>query len=356
MKKTILAILLILSMLFVSGCSNDEEKYPPVESTEEEAKVMFTLKAGDEEYEVRYELYRALFLNNKATVDKGNDAVWSGENAQIYIDQINEFIIHDAAEIFAAIHIAGEIGYDAYSKEADNKIKEFIAGAVEGDSFQLGHGSYDKYLENLKKNNLNYSAATLLYRYALAETAIESYYNDDYEYSREDVEAYYYGDDCARILQAYFPTGTISYSKVNDYRASLAEIDDEYALAVRIIGSTAATETDLIIDGKVSGVLLGKTTLSQQDFHDYISTVFGLENGKVSKVITVENSNADGYYIVYKLDKTAEHFNDFYFLAENSYIENIIGGVLGGAETELSESVTFTSDYNSISHKDISMN
>lgn len=356
MKKTILALLLALSVLLISSCSPDEEKYPPVESTEEEARVVLTLKVEDTEYEVKYELYRALFLNNKARVDGGNNAVWSADNAQDYIDKINELIIHDAAEIFAAIHIAGETGYDAYSKEADSKIKEYITGAVEGDSNQIGHGSYEKYLENLKNNNLNYSAATLLYRYALAETAVESYYNEDYEYTREDVEAFYYSNDCVRILQAYFPTGTKSYSQANDYRASLAEIDDEYTIAVRIIGSTAATETDLIINDRVSGVLLGKTTLSQFDFHDYISTVFALEDGKLSNVISVENSNADGYYIVYRVAKTPEYFNDFYFLAENAYIESIVGGVLGGAESELCENVTFTSDYSLISHKDISMN
>ena len=356
MKKTILALLLALSVLLISSCSPDEEKYPPVESTEEEARVVLTLKIEDTEYEVKYELYRALFLNNKTRVDGGNDTVWSGDNAQEYIDKINELIIHDASEIFAAIHIAGEIGYDPYSKEADSKIEEYIKGAVEGDSNQIGHGSYEKYLENLKKNNLNYSTATLLYRYALAETAIENYYNDDYEYSRDDVEAFYYGNNCVRILQAYFPAGTKSYSQANDYRAELAEINDEYTLAVRIIGGTAATETDLLIDGKVSGVLLGKTTLSQYDFHDYISTVFALEDGKLSKVIAVENSNADGYYIVYRVAKTAEYFNDFYFLAENAYIDSIIGGVLGGAEAELCENVTFAADYESISHKDISMN
>lgn len=356
MKKTVLALLLAVSMLVITGCSPDEEKYPPVESTEEEARVVLTLKAEDTEYEVKYELYRALFLNNKARVDGGNDAVWSGDNAQEYIDKINELIIHDAAEIFAAIHIAGEVGYDAYSKEANNKIEEFIVGAVEGDSNQIGHGSYEKYLENLKSNNLNYSTATLLYRYALAETAVESYYNEDYEYTREDVEAFYFSDDCARILQAYFPAGTKSYSQANDYRTALSEIDDEYTIAVRIIGSTAATETDLIINDKVSGVLLGKTTLSQFDFYDYISTVFDLEDGKVSKVIAVENSNADGYYIVYKVAKTPEHLSDFYFLAESAYLENIIGGVLGGAESELCENITFTSDYSLVSHKDISMN
>ena len=356
MKKTVLALLFALSVLIISGCSPDEENYPPIESTEEESRVVLTLKVEDAEYEVKYELYRALFLNNKSRVDKGNDSVWSGDGAQEYIDKINELIVHDAAEIFAAIHIAGEIGYDAYSKEANNKIKEYIAGAVEGDSNQIGHGSYDKYLENLKNNNLNYSTATLLYRYALAETAVENYYNDDYEYSREDVEAFYYGDDCVRILQAYFPAGTKSYSQINDYRAALAEIDNEYALAVRIIGSTAATETDLIVNDKVSGVLLGKTTLSQFDFYDYISTVFALDDGNLSKVITVENSNADGYYVVYRVAKTAEYLNDFYFLAENAYIESIVGGVLGGAETELCENVTFTSNYSTISHKDISMN
>ena len=355
MKKILSLLFVFLCLTLLAGCAKEED-YPAVESTEEEARVVITLKIEDTEYQVKYELYRALFLNNKANVDRGDDTVWSSADAQTYIDKINEIIVKEASEIFAAIHIAESIGYDVYSKDAENRIKSFIAGAVTGDANQAGHGSYDKYLENLKNNNLNYSTAILLYRYALAIEAIENYYYGEYEYSEDDVKEYYYSDSCARILQAYFPAGAKSYSDVVKFKENLSSLSDEYAIAVRIIGGTAATESDLIVNNEVSGILLGRTALSSLDYYDYISTVFSTADGSFSEIITLTNTNADGYYFVYKLEKTDQFLEDFYTLAEYSYLENIIGGVLGSAENELIESPEFTSDYSYVSHKDISMN
>ncbi len=364
MKKFVLALILALTLFAFYGCA--EEKYPPVPSTEEEAKVVLTLKIEDKEYDVRYELYRALFLNHKSRIDGGNEAVWSGENKDVYINEINEIIINDLSQIFAAFHLADKIGFDPYSSEVDYKIEEFIRGAVEGDGNQIGHGSYEAFLASLKKNNLNYSTATLLYRYALAETAIDKYYggeynelgaleDGEYKYTREDVENYYYSDACARIFQAYFQKGIKTYSQMQEYRESLAEIDNEFTLAMRFIGTTSALESDFISDGELSGIVLGRTALQSYDYAEYINSVFALADGELSDVITLSHTNADGYYVVYRLAKSSEHFEKFYTSVRNSYIDSVIGATLGGIENTLSESVTFTENYNSIIHKDISL-
>ena len=364
MKKFVLA--LILSLTLFALCSCAEEKYPPVPSTEEEAKVVLTLKIEDKEYEVKYELYRALFLNHKSRIDGGNEAVWSGENKDEYINEINKIIVDNVSQIFAAFHLAEKIGFNPYSSEVDYKIEEFIKGAVEGDGNQIGHGSYDAFLESLKANNLNYSTATLLYRYALAETAIDKYYGGEYnefgvledgkyEYTREDVENYYYSDASARILQAYFQSGTRTYSQMQEYRESLAAIDDEMTLAMRIIGSTSALESDFIVDGELSGIVLGRTALQNNDYEEYIREVFSLGEGELSGVITLKHTSADGYYVVYRLAKSAEHFEKFYSSVRNSYIDSVIGATLGGIEAALAEGVVFTENYNGIVHKDISI-
>ena len=89
--KSVIAVLLIVaSLLSLFGCK--KEKYPPVESTEEENKIVMRLQYQDKTYEVKYELYRAFFLNYKSQVDGGDESVWSGDNKAEYINKINELI------------------------------------------------------------------------------------------------------------------------------------------------------------------------------------------------------------------------------------------------------------------------
>ncbi len=353
MKRIISLILLSLCCLMLFGCA--EDKYPPVESTEEEARVVMTLSVEDKEYEVRYELYRAFFLNNKSMIDGGDDSVWTSDNKQKYIDEINAVITERLTEIFAVIHRASLIGFDPYSDKTDYLIEEYVKGAVEGDDTQKGHGSYDAYLKSLKKNNLNYSVATFLVRYALAREAIENYYSEDYGYTKEDVKAYYNSSDCQRILQSYFQTGVMTYEQMTEYRNSLTGIKGDEAIAAYIIGSTSATESDLISGGKVTGIIVGRNELVGSEYDEYINEVFSLSPGQFSDIITVTDSAADGYYIAYSLAKSDDHFGAAYLAIESSYIDHIIGKALRKTGKDLGESAKFTSDYNSIIHSSISM-
>ncbi len=357
MKRIAFLSVLLISLLIFVGCT--EEKYPPVESSEEEARVVITLKIEDKEYDVRYELYRALFLNNKSEADGGHPEVWSSDDASKYVDKINGLIIDDAVEIFSMLHLASNIGFDPYSDKANYDVEELFEADIE--SFSFGKDlsdeeKYNAYLENLKNNNLNYSTADLLYRYALAEEAINTYYRTEYEYSKDDVKNYYLSDDCARILQAYFQTGIKTYDAMQSYREMLVGIDNELSLATQIIGSTSANEADLIDNGVLSGIMLGRLSLSQRKYSSYVNEIFSLSEGEMSEIITLQNTNADGYYLVYRLDKNDEHFETFYPAIANSYLDNIVGGILGGMENELDNSKIFTEAYSRISHKDISMN
>ena len=359
MKRTAFIMVLLLSLIIFVGCA--EDKYPPVDSSEEEANVVISLKIEDKEYEVRYELYRALFLNRKSAVDGGNSQVWAGADASEYIDKINSLIVNDAVEIFSMLHLANKIGFDPYSEKANYEVKEMFEADIEsyGSAGGLSNEEkYNAYLTYLKQLNHNYSTADLLYRYSLATEAVNSYYRTEYEYTKDDVKNYYFSDDCARILQAYFQKGVKTYAAMEIYRENLVSIDNELSLAAQIIGSSSANETDLIDNGVLSGIMVGKKSLSQRKYSGYINEIFSLSAGEMSNIITLENTNAqtDGYYLVYRLNKNDEHFETFYPAVANSYIDNLVGGILGGMENALDESKSFTDAYNRISHKDISMN
>ena len=95
MKKLTSIVLIIatlaLSILSLASCTKN--KYAPVESTAEEKKVVMTLSIDSDKYEVKYELYRALFLALRDEVDGGDRSVWSGENKAEYIEKIDALII-----------------------------------------------------------------------------------------------------------------------------------------------------------------------------------------------------------------------------------------------------------------------
>ncbi len=366
MKRFILLSIAVILIFSLFGCT--EEKYPAVESTEEEARVVMTMSIDGTEYEVKYELYRALFLNNKSRVDGGDNSVWTSEKSDEYIEKINKIITERTSEIFSVIHLATEIGFDPYSEEVNKKIKTYVAGAVEGDGNQSGHGSYEKYLESLKNNNLNYSVATLMARYALAEEAIDKYYLGEYDstlevqkdgefaYTKKDVKNYYNSSECQRVLQSYFSEGIKTVEQMQTYRNTLLEKNSELALAAFIIGSTSATESDLIIDGKISGIMIGKNEIIGSEYSPYIDEIFALEAGNFSPVISLDNTNADGFYVVYALEKTDEHFESCYSSIRNSYLDNVVGTVLNNMGKALSSSLSFTDSYNNINHSSIKMN
>ena len=365
MKRILCFALALTLLLSLFGCSN---KYKPVESTKEESRVVLTLTADGQKYEVKYELYRALFLANRDAVDGGDSSVWSSDRKDEYIARVNEIIVAHAAKIYSTLHVAAELGFEPYSKTADDAVKESVKGAVEGDGSQDGYGSYEEYLEGLKKSYLNYSVADLLKRYSLALEYIDEYYRSEpdvlgnptakYEYTREDVSAYYSSNDCARVLVAYFPAGVRSYEDVEAFREDLAVMDN-YHRAAHILGNTSANAYDLIaIDGNgndcVSGSVIGRSALDKE-YSSYTNAIFALEDGEISEIIELQGTDADGYYLVCRIDKDQAHFDLCYDAIASSYLDQIIGSSMSSTLDAMIASVHYPSAYNDVVHAQISM-
>ena len=90
MKKIIAFILLAASLFTLASCG--DEDYPPVESSAVEAQVVMTIEFEEKKYDVKYELYRALFLSLRKSVDGGDASVWTGDNKSEYIGKIDAII------------------------------------------------------------------------------------------------------------------------------------------------------------------------------------------------------------------------------------------------------------------------
>lgn len=365
MKRIIIAILIFTLTLCATGCKN--QKYPPIESTKEEARVVMTLLIDNEKYEVKYELYRALFLSNRTAVDGGDRSVWSGNDKEKYIEEINEIIKDKASKIYSVFHLAKSLGIDPYSKEIDEQITEYIRISVEGEDDTIGFGGdYEAYLKSLNDAGLNYSTQELMLRYSILLEKIDEYYkgkndevlgyvNSKYDLSDEELRAYYFGNDCVRVLHAYMQEGVggDTEAKMESIRNGISSAKSDIDIALYIINHTLVTPTDLIQNKKVSGITIGRYAIDE-NYESYREAAFSLSVGQTSKVIKVTGDDTE-YYVIYALEKNEEHYNMCNNEIKESFFDNLISKKLLEISDKLAANVTFEKSYNEINHGEISI-
>lgn len=364
MKRNVLVfLLLIATLLSLVGCT----KYKPVKSTREEAETVIQIQYDDEEYEVPYELYRTFFLNYKERVDKGDNSVWQGEDKEKYINEVDELILDSICEIYSVFHLCLKADIDPFSRKVNQSIEDYVTASVEGgyvDSmFFAGHdGDYDAYLNKLKENNMNYSVQEILFRYAVCSELLDEYYekkvdnSGDAIFTKDDVKSFYDSDSSVRVIQQYFPLVTDidkeinTEERINNIRHEMVlRADDEYELGTYLISNSTATEE------LRDGLIISEYSLNPTYYKELTDTALSLSFHEVSEVIKVINGSSDGYYILYKIEKTNSHFDKCYDEIEAVFVSNLIGDELNKAKLGLIEGVTKTDALISIDHSKISM-
>ncbi|MBE6635983.1 MAG: hypothetical protein E7617_07295 [Ruminococcaceae bacterium] len=363
MKKVIAILLLISSLLSLIACG--ESKYPPVESTDEEKRVIMTFKYEKQTYEVKYELYRALFLNFAADYDKGDKTFWSTPDADAAKESINARITDFCLDIYAAIHLSKKLGYDPFSKNADDRIEEYIAESVDGNGADIAGfgGDYDAYLESLKKMNMNYSVQVLLLRYSMAYEKIIDHYAGTFnennpsqsdvgalEYTEEDIRAFYDGDGCVRVSLIEINPKYISRKKAENMRDEIAAITGEEAALKHAVQFTASDAKDIM-----DGVLIGRYSLDGAYYSTVIDTAFDLAPYSTSSLLDVTTDNQSYYWILYKREKTESYFEKNYQDIVNVYVSDSIGSIINGVKTELAKTEEKSQLFDEIDHSQISM-
>lgn len=367
MKKITVLILILTFMLMLASCG--EDKYPPVESSALESQVVMTINFEEKKYDVKYELYRALFLNLRDSVDGGDITVWSGENKSEYIEKIDTLIKKRATDIYSVLHIANKIGIDVYSKDFDKSVSEYIKVSVEGGYYgnqiiEGFDGDYEKYLASLKEMNLNYAVQDLLIRYSLASEKVFEYYagyegefldelvQGKLEYTKEDVHAFYTGEDSIRVMRAYLPKAYFSATRAQEIRDKIAEKanygDEE--VSKYIIGTTATAASEII-----NGEIIGRHNLDDAYYSELEKAAFELSYFEVSEVVEVSSTNEDGYIILYKTVKTDAHFEECYDYVKSVYIQNEVGKIIDTDALGMLENITATTLLTTLDRSQISM-
>ena len=360
MKKIIALILCISALLLNVGCK--KEKYPEIESTKEEARVMMSFDIDGEKYEMKYELYRALFLNFSNRYDNGDKSFWDKESSKAALDEINAEILEYTLDIFATLHVAKSIGFDPYSKDAEQTIKDYIIKSVEGDGETIigFGGDYDAYLESLKAANVNYSVQKLLLRYSISYDRIIAHYEGTVnennpsestggalQFTREDVLSFYNGNDAVRVSPV---TLKISYEKSLEIRNKIADADTMSEALEIAIKSTTASETDIF-----DGVVIGTHTLDKAYYNDVTAAAFALKDYETSELITVATDYGTEYWILYKQPKSQEHFDKCYNDMVSVYKSQKIGETINSVKERLKSTLSETEVYKNLKHSDISM-
>ncbi len=363
--RKFLGLLIIISALVLNSCGSD---YPAVESSKEEATVLFTLSVGDDEYEVKYELYRAFFLTYKREVDGGDASVWSGADSELYIERINEIIIPKIASIYATINLAEDIGVDFSSKDVSETVDEFIEISVEGGIYNgedvSGYGSYDDYLAALRASNLNYSVQVLLYHYAIAQSEVAEYYigtlNEDnitpdatrghIQYTEEEISEYYYSDECVRVLRAFVQDSVEASSRADDIRTMMRNAPTTEHVSFVIIQNTFMSASEAF-----GGMVIGRHSLDANNYGDMTKVAFALSVGEVSDVLKIVTGEQNGYHILYRAEKTAEHFDEYYVEIVEGYLNNEIGKMINERVEDLLLDPSYKAAYEGLDFSNISM-
>ena len=377
--KKFFSILLIIAMLFTLVACKSKSTYPPVESTDEEATTVMTMLMDGKTYSVKYELYRAFFLTYKSQVDQGNADAWTGADKDKYVVQIDKLIIDRITEIYSAFALCERIGFDVYSKDVEKKINENIKISVEGGSYGSstieGFESYEDYLAALKAMNLNYSVQSLLFRYAIAVDAIDTYYigtasSDDVDINltvgaikcnEDDVKKFYDSDDCVRVLRASFQKN-ITYTplqRAEDLKASLESAasskdtleEMETAVFNAIMSNNLYSNTAEVREGYV----IGKYNLERAYYGNMTDAAFELQIGEVSEPIDVVTDVENSYYVLYRSYKSDTHFEKNYDSIRYIYLMNCVGEITHGVAEELKSSIVYTDYLNNINHSEIGM-
>lgn len=365
MKKILAIFIFLLLTLSLASCG--ESKYPPVESTEEETRVVFTVTIDGEKYDVKYELYRALFTSLKSSVDGGDDSVWTGESKDEYIEKIDALILDHASEIYASLHICKKNGIDVYSDKFDEKIEEFIeigveGGEIDGVYFEGFGGDYEKYLKSLEDDGVNYSVQELMLRYSIATDTLTEYYagntdGNDYtdgavmgaiKYTEDDIKSFYNSEECVRVIYAYLSSVAYKPERVEQIRDAIAAKSDEDAVISYIIQYTTLGASDI-----KAGMLIAKYNLDPRYYAEITDGAFELSLYETSEVYEFKNGSNDAYIILYRTDKDLDYFEKNYDKIVSVYLNNEIGKIIDETKLELIKSVSYTEYLNSLDRSEI---
>ena len=203
-------------------------------------------------------------------------------------------------------------------------------------------------------------------RYSILLEKIAEYYRGEndpvlgyvggkYNLSDDELRDYYFSDNCVRVLHAYMQdgVGTDTLAKMESLRLGIMSCENDLSIALYIINNTLVTPTDLIVDKQVSGITIGRYSLSDE-YAEYAASAFSLSPGQTGEVIEITDGE-QGYYVIHSLEKSEDHFSRCNDEITQSFFDNYISKQICDLTEELAKTAKFEKGYYEIKHEDISI-
>ena len=183
----------------------------PIESTEEEARVVGEVGG----YEVRYEELRYITLIHRASLDKelGKYDTLDAEGKAAYEAALEERVLADIENNYVVLALCEKYGIKTDTAYVNNQVQKMIEALVDAPVEEEGFGGdKDKYVAWLKENNLTDSFLRLMYKVDYLENQLYDYFVEnkiDIEYYSENkaefVKYVMDSEDWVRTIHVYYP-------------------------------------------------------------------------------------------------------------------------------------------------------
>ncbi|MBP3437590.1 MAG: hypothetical protein J6K61_06790 [Clostridia bacterium] len=297
-KRFWLCFLVVVLVFSLVSCS----AYPEQKGTKEERMKIASL---DGHLYPTYDFYRFVFLMQKQYLEK------RGEESPSLFEACDEAAMTEIFRVYALFSLCEKNEIDPFGREVDKKVEEMLKELIEGEG---GYGSFDAYLEAIKKNYMTDSVSRLYLRYAVCEELLAQKMVEEGSFSTDDATllAYYNGENAANVMWLYLSPEALYVNpallQTITSQAQSADDEDFYKLAVQYQNpylSDLAKEME-------NGMLIGKYHLTEE-FAALTDAIFSLKEGETSAAVQSTYSETYqnyGVYIVRRLPKEVPDLTD----------------------------------------------
>ena len=209
--------------------------------------------------------------------------------------------------------------------------------------------------------NLNYSVSDLLFRYSFAIDDIFYYYegnvNNDavigkLEYTKEKIRDFYFGNGVRRVMSLFISTVTTSFTeeRVKEIRDSIAKSTNESQALASMINYSTLGSGDL-----ADGIIISEYNYDSLYYAALTEAALSLSLHETSEAIRITTGTSDGFFILFCMQKSEQHFEECYDDIVSAYVENEIGKILSARAAELKAGISYSSEYSKLTHANIKM-